>query len=233
MIRAQFICLAHSKKYSNHCVAGIRLDTGEWIRPISKEKHGELTQSQLKLADGGEPQNFDVIAACLSAHTPVKNQPENWRIENSPWRLVSRPAPVERAKVLKKALFRQTVLFGNTTDRVAYRVFENAPAKESLVLVKPAHPRWIVKRTLTWKKQLRVCFGLNSVNYDLAVTDIPYDDKSKELELGEYSSDQLGIHNENTVYFTISLGEPFENGYCFKLVAAVLQLPNGWPSLDQ
>ncbi len=165
-MQAQFICLAHSKKYSNRCVAGVRLDTGEWIRPISNEKHGELTQAQLKFADGGEPQNFDVISACLELHTPVKNQPENWRVGNSPWKLVSRPAPVERAAILKKALWRDSVLFGNTTDRVAYSVFETAPAKESLVLAKPARPRWTVKRTQTWKRQMRVSFALGPVNYD-------------------------------------------------------------------
>lgn len=232
MPQVQFICLAHSKKYSQRCVAGVRIDTAEWIRPVSREKHGELTPLQLKLADGGEPHNFDLISAWLGEHVPVKNQPENWRIQNSPWRLVCRPASVEHAAVLKKVLFRGSILFGNTTDRAAFHVFEAAPAKESLVLAKPAHPRWIVKRTLTWKKQLRVSFGLGSVTYDLAVTDIPYDDKLKELELGEYSSEQLGIPNENTIYFTISLGEPLDNGFCFKLVAAVLQLPAGWPSLE-
>jgi len=230
--QVQFICLAHSKKYSERCVAGVRIDTAEWIRPISREKHGELTPAQLKLADGGEPRNFDVISAWLGERVPVKNQPENWRIQNSPWRLVCRPAPVEHATILKKALFRGSVLFGNTVDRVSYRVFETDPAKESLVLAKPVHPRWTVKRTLTWKKQLRVSFALGSSTYDLAVTDIPYDDKLKELELGEYSSEELGIQDDNAIYFTISLGEPLDNGYCFKLVAAVLQLPNGWPSLE-
>jgi hypothetical protein len=32
------------------------------------------------------------------------------------------------------------------------------------------------------------------------------------LPLGEYSSAQLGIQNENELYFTISLGEPLDNG---------------------
>jgi len=71
------------------------------------------------------------------------------------------------------------------------------------------------------------------VTYDLAVTDIPYDDKLKDLELGECSSEQLGIQDEDSIYFTISLGEPFENGNCFKLVAAVLRLPRGWPALSE
>jgi putative nucleic acid modification protein with dual OB domain len=230
--QVQFICLAHSKKYSKRCVAGVRLDTSEWIRPISKEIHGELTPTQVRLAEGGEPQNFDIISAWLGERAPVKNQPENWRIQNSPWRLICRPAPSEHAATLKKALFRGPVLFGNTADRVPFKEFETAPAKESLVLAKPAHPHWTVRRTLTWKKQLRVSFGLGPVTYDLAVTDIPYDDKLKELELGDYSSQQLGIPNDNAIYFTISLGEPFEGGHCYKLVAAVLQLPNGWPSLE-
>lgn len=232
MPQVQFICLAHSKKYSKRCVAGVRLDTGEWIRPISKEEHGALTPAQLQLADGGEPRKFDVISAWLGDHVPVKNQPENWRIQNSPWRLMCRPSPVEHAAILRKALFRGSVLFGNTSDRVDYKDFDSAPAKESLVLAKPSHPRWIVKRTQTWKKQMRVHFALGPAAYDLSVTDIPYDDKLKELELGEYSSEQLGIRSEDDMYFTISLGEPFDRGFCYKLVAAVLQLPNGWPSLE-
>jgi hypothetical protein len=229
--QVQFICLAHSKKYSERCVAGVRLDTGEWIRPISKEEHGELSFSDIRLSSGGAPQNFDIISAILDKHLPVKNQPENWRIQKSPWRLVCRPLPKEHVGLLRQTLFRGSILFGNTSDRVAFAEFETAPAKESLLLAKPVHPRWIVKRTLTWKKQLRVHFHLDSVPYDLVVTDIPYDDMLKDLSLGEYSSAQLGIRDENALYFTISLGEPFNN-YCYKLVAAVLQLPKGWPSLE-
>jgi hypothetical protein len=185
MPKVDFICLAHSKKYSERCVAGIRVDTAEWIRPVSREKHGELTPAQLRLAEGGEPHHFDILSAWLAEHVPARNQPENWRIQNSPWRLVRRPAPIECAALLQKSLFRGSVLFGNTTDRVHFRTFEAWPARESLVLAKPARPRWIVKRTLTWKKQMRVRFELGSHTYDLAVTDIPYDEKLKELELGE------------------------------------------------
>ncbi len=224
--------MAHSKKYSQRCVAGVRLDTGEWIRPISKEVHGELPPRQVHFPNGGDMKNFDVVSACLEAHCPVKKQPENWRIQCSPWSLVCRPCPKEHAPLLKKVLYRGCVLFGNTLDRVAYREFDGAPAKASLLLAKPVHPRWIAKRTPGWKKQLRVRFHLDAVPYDLAVTDIPYDDMLKDLPLGEYSSAQLGIQNENELYFTISLGEPLDNGYCFKLVAAVLQPPDGWPSLE-
>jgi hypothetical protein len=52
------------------------------------------------------------------------------------------------------------------------------------------------------------------------------------LELGEYSSEQLVILDESRLYFTVSLGEPLDNGYCVKPVAVVLELPTGWPPLD-
>lgn len=228
----QFVCLAHSKKYGKYCVAGLRCDTGEWIRPISKEKHGELSFSDVRLTSGDAPHTFDIIALILDKHLPIKNQPENWSIQNSPWRLICRPAPVEQVALLRKALFPGPALFGNTSDRVSYALFDKTPALESLVLVKPRNPRWIVKRKPNWDKQMRVRFFLGQALYNLAVTDIPYDDMLRTLEPGEYSSVQLGIKNEDKLYFTISLGEPFENGYCFKLVAAVLQLPNGWPALE-
>ena len=228
----QFICLAHSKKYSERCVAGLLLDSGAWIRPISRKKHGELPPAQMLLTNNTELRNFDIVGAMLAEHAPMKNQPENWRIQPSPWNLISRPAPAEQAALLRKALFHGPALFGNTLDRVAIQVFERTPATESLVLTKPESPRWTVRRTVTWKKQMRVKFLLGSVIYDLAVTDIPYDDKLKDMDLGEYSSEQLGIRNESSLYFTISLGEPLDNGWCYKLVAAVLQLPTGWPSLQ-
>jgi hypothetical protein len=232
MVRATFVCLANSKKFSERCIAGVRVDTREWIRPISREKHGELTLAQIRLSNGGDPQIFDLVRASLSDHVPVRNQPENWRIERLPWELLSRPAEKEHAKVLRSVLFRDPVLFGNTSDRVAFRTFDAAPAKESLVLVRPQRPSWEVIRTPTWKKQLRTRFNLATIAYNLAVTDIRYEQKLNSLALGEYSSKQLGILDEGRLYFTVSLGEPLDNGYCFKLVAAVLELPNDWPLLD-
>jgi hypothetical protein len=49
------------------------------------------------------------------------------------------------------------------------------------------------------------------------------------LVRGDYSSEQLVILDESRLYFTVSLGEPLDNGYCFKPAAVVLELPTGWP----
>jgi len=201
---------------------------------MSREKHGELTLSQMKLTNGGDPQLFDLVRASLAEHVPVKNQPENWRIQKSPWELVSRPAPSEYAELLQAVLFRGTVLLGNTSDRVAFKIFDTASAKESLVLVRPQRVPWLVIRTLTWKRQLRANFCLAAASYSLAVTDIRYEQKVNSLELGEYSSEQLGILDESRLYFTVSLGEPLDNG----IASSLLQLfwscqPAGLRSIEK
>jgi hypothetical protein len=74
-------------------------------------------------------------------------------------------------------LSRHAVLFGNSSNRVAFRTFVTAPAKESLVLVNPQRLRWLVIRTLTWKEQLRAKFCLPATSYSLAITDIRYEEK--------------------------------------------------------
>jgi hypothetical protein len=74
-------CLANSKKLSERCITGVRVDTGDWIRPIRREKHGELTLSQIGLTNSGDPQLFDFVRASLAEHVPAQNQRENRRIQ--------------------------------------------------------------------------------------------------------------------------------------------------------
>lgn len=33
------ICLANFKKLNEHCVAGINLDTGKWVRPVCDRQY--------------------------------------------------------------------------------------------------------------------------------------------------------------------------------------------------
>jgi hypothetical protein len=74
-------CLANSKKLSERCTAGVRVDTGDWIRPKRREKHGELTLSQIDLANGGDPQLLDLLRVSPAEHVSVQNRRENKRIQ--------------------------------------------------------------------------------------------------------------------------------------------------------
>jgi len=221
------ICLANSRKLSARCIAGLRTDTGEWVRPVSQAEHGELTYPQRSLGADGEPQNFDVIRVGFAKATPIPSQPENWLVDGTTWKLVDRPAPSSLYNVVRDALYLNDHLFGSLSDRIDALTFSSQPAKESLALVKPGNLRWLVD-SFWAKKKARVLFRVGNADYNLALTDPPFENGLKKLELGYHRSKELGIPDENRILFTISLGEAFE-GYCYKLVAAVLTLPAAWP----
>lgn len=63
----------------------------------------------------------------------------------------------------------------------------------------------------------RGSFRYNGVDYQLKITDVGAEGKSRDMGLayGEYTVRKLR-------YLTISLGEPFE-GYCYKLIASIIK----------
>jgi len=222
------ICLANSYKLNYRCVAGLRVDGGGWVRPVSAKEHGELEYSQYRLPDHSEPHLLDVIRVGLSHPQPLPHQPENWIMDSSAWSLVERPAAADRARIVAAAVFRGSLLFGNKGRSVPYAQFRGHPARESLVLVKPAGIRWRTEfNTYLLRNMPRVLFQLGDVPYDLPLTDPAYAGPLQRRDEGDYRSCDLSIPEEGAVLFTISLGEPLD-GICYKLVAAVVVIPPAW-----
>jgi hypothetical protein len=213
------------------CVAGIQPDTGEWIRPVSNSGDGELGLWQIKLSNDGDPLKFDLIRMGVSKPVPSNSQPENWLIDGTPWMLIDRPTSNQHRELLRTRLFRGDELFGSTSDCVSAASFLATPGEGSLALIKPGRPLWSTGTSMRGRKQLRVSFQLVSTRYDLVVTDPAFENRARDLNLASARSSELGISNEDALLFTISLGEAFL-GNCYKLVAAVLELPNGWVSID-
>jgi hypothetical protein len=222
------ICLANSYKWRNRCLAGLRVDGGGWIRPVSDKEHGELEYSQYRLADHSEPHLLDVVRVGLSRRQPLPHQPENWLTDHSAWRLLERPASTDRALVVAAAVRREPLLFGNTGRWVPEAQFRGRPARESLVLVEPAGIRWRTEfNTYELRNMPRVLFQLGGISHDLPLTDPAYAGPLQRREEGDYGSADLGIPEDSTILFTISLGDPLD-GICYKLIAAVVVIPGAW-----
>jgi hypothetical protein len=222
------ICLANSYKWHNRCLAGLRADGGGWVRPVSDKQHGELAYSQYRLPDHSEPHLLDVIRVGLSRPEPLPHQPENWLVDNSEWKLLERPASANRARAVAAAVYRGPLLFGNTGRSLPYAQFLTRPARESLVLVQPAGIRWHTEfNTYELRNTPRVLFRLGDVPYDLPLTDPAHAGPLQRRDEGNYSSSDLGIPEDGTILFTISLGDPLD-GVCYKLVAAVVIVPPAW-----
>ena len=226
MPSVDFICLANSYKLGGRCIAGIRVDNGTWIRPVSDKEHGVLDARDFRLQDGSQPKIFDVIRVGLSEAKPLPYQPENWRMDGSAWRLLERPASIEHAAIVAKSISRTRILFGEYEPWIPHAHFQARPARESLVLVQPEDVRWRTQDRNT----TRVCLYLDDLPHDLPLTDPIYVAILKSRVTGTHVSSELGIPKDRKILFTISLGEPYE-GKCYKLAAAVVIVPPDWNAL--
>ncbi|NPV81692.1 MAG: hypothetical protein HPY52_15765 [Firmicutes bacterium] len=225
MEATEIVCLANSRKLNGRCVAGLRTDGRGWVRPVSDRLDGALLPHEYRLNDGSGTGVLDIVKLNLLTRCPRPHQPENW-LTNS-WRLVRRPASKGIIPLLRSNLVNGPELLGNTFDRVPAASFSSTPAPSSLALVEPKNLQLYITLNVRNRKQPRAIFELSRVRYNLAITDPFWEERLGVLSTGLYQPTAIGLQPHDKILLTISLGEPFE-GYCYKLVAAIIVLPQSW-----
>lgn len=211
MPKVDMLCLANSWKSGGRCVAGIRVDDGSWIRPVSETQDGELSADQCTLDIGRQVKPLDVVRVYVREADPRPHQPENWRVTDRQWRLRHQLSLRDAKGTLKRALDKhKSGIFGTFTDRVSSTDGVSSSAigiKSSLTLVKATAPefQWGSK-----PRQKRAVFRHGGAIYDLVMT----------FE----GAPRVG-QSQSKWYFTISLGEPF-HGSCYKLIAGAIEVPS-------
>ena len=140
------ICLANSHKHGGRCVAGLRLDGGGWVRPVSTEPEGVLQTWHYTLASGGEAALLDVLRMRLTTARPDPHHPENCRMDYGLWSLIIRPLPPEAREVLWQSLAPGPDLLGDREDKIAYAALVKRPAASSLALVHPESLSWEIRQ---------------------------------------------------------------------------------------
>ena len=219
------LCLANSNKRSGSCIAGLRLDGGGWIRPVAaRTRHGELYPAHYILQDGSCPQLFDRIRISFRERRVSAHQPENWLISDRSWELVSRGLFPEFAPLLQSNLSNGSTLFGDTTHKIPFDRFRTEPALSSLCLIWPGNLRWRIEKHPYNAHKAIAQFQLAGKWYRLPVTDPARLNMFRSLPPGEYPVTACGIAPEIEVLLTVSVSEPWEDGYCYKLVAGILPL---------
>ena len=211
MTKVDMLCLANSWKSGGRCVAGLRLDDGSWIRPVSDAEDGELTLRQCTLDNGRQAKPLDVVRVYLKEASPRPHQPENWRVTARQWRFRGHMSLRDATRILKQASeVHESGIFGNGTDRVSWRDISSQSGggmESSLTLVKTTAPEFQWGRK--WG-QKRAVFDHGGTTYDLAMT---FED-----------SPSVGQSHAKW-YFTVSLGELF-HGNCYKLIAGAIEVPS-------
>jgi hypothetical protein len=102
--RARILCLANSWKRSAHCVAGIDLATGRWVRPVTDTADGGVPEHIRKLRKR-EPALLDILDIPLAADGPDFGfECENRLILPGRWYLDGRAQPAEVLRYVARGL---------------------------------------------------------------------------------------------------------------------------------
>jgi hypothetical protein len=216
-----FACLANSRKHNGRCIAGITV-AGKWIRPVSSDPDGTLYPQQYTLSDGSEPSVLDVIRL-EAAPSPEPHQPENWRISGAQWQRLGRLSRQQGKLWLHQTASLGPHILGSLLSSVSYDYLVEHPMQSSLCLVEPGRILWHITTSYRGNRQARAIFRLRNAEYNLPISDPSWTDHLRNLGFGSYQDHEVGIPADRSTFLTVSLTEPFQ-GYCYKLIAAVIVL---------
>ncbi len=207
----EIICLASSKKIGGKCVAGKTVDTKEWIRPVSAE--GKLTNELIKYPNGKLPELLDIMRVHYKKLQPTAYQPENILISEEKWEFLDKWPENKLNSLCDKP--KEIFINQDRRDRISVGFFEKNKLESSLLLLKPKTIE-LCRIDYGNKKKLRAKFMYSELEYDLGVTD--------PIFLEEYSGKKEGSYKlePKDIYLCISLAAPYQDGYCYKLVASVI-----------
>jgi hypothetical protein len=175
--------------------------------------------------DGRDIRPLDVVRFEHGGSTGDPTQPENVEVEIAPWGMVGRIDPGRAYGELEPVLAPGPSLLGNrgaaVVEATALRGVES-----SLALVEPTATEFVLEppREGSSRSRPRAVFYLDSRRYDLALTDYLVRPRLMQMEHGRYELSDLGFDSDDEVLLTVSLAEA-RDGWCTKLVAAVLLLP--------
>lgn len=179
MRQIPFLCLANSAREGGHCVAGIDLETHQWIRPVGRVG-GRLSYHDVTIeGTRNQIRPFDTVLLTVGEATPEIGQPEN-----SPSVIDIRmfrplPAAMRQPRIdLKKFLHSGPSLFemtGVKNDRVSHAQLKRNGPTNSLALLLLEDPEFLSEPG--GRSRIKIPYG--SKVHSLIVTDPTFRDREK------------------------------------------------------
>lgn len=214
------VCLANSFKSNGSCIAGKELVEGAhggWIRPVSNRTSAELSTSECAYEGGGSPKLLDIADIPLLRAEPRNHQLENHVINaDRRWRRRGKFSWNDLDLLCDQP---ETVWINSDSTKTGrYNCMcpeEAATLDGSLLLIKQRKFTVTVERKFPYGKlACRGKFNYNGVRYNFSLTD--------PIACVAFENRGEGEYNVENVYLCLSLTEPFKDGRCHKLVAAVI-----------
>jgi len=214
-MKKDILLLAKSKKYNGYCVAGIDIDSGEWLR-LKVRGRDSVPKLMFRYNNSNEPKLLDTICVdVVQEHVGEEYHPED----------VLMSGAIEHKKVNNVSLLYDRVkadyeihdtIYYNRSGCIMDEMVSRIPKEDrySLIIVEPTVIKFYVLHT----GKLCVTFSYKGKVYgDIRVTDERILAQFSRLKYG----DEAVIYSR-PCYFVISLGELF-NGYHYKLLASVIE----------
>jgi len=238
MMKKTFAILANSVRKGCRCIAGRELlqpagqsSWGPWIRPVSQQGEGEISDQESACSDGTQPAVLDVVEVSLAAKQAHPYQPENYLLAlSSPWRKLGVLDP-ERLPALEEQPAHLWFQRGERrTDRIhSSRARHSLLPFQTLYLIRPASLRFRI-----WEandeyhdhphKHRRAIFIYNGVEYDLPITDPTMDARYfRPFPALEQPARVILPKNPQRCRIVASLAAPFKDGYHYKVAATILE----------
>ena len=210
------IILASSYKHGGICLAGKRAD-GRWVRPVPADQEYGWREHLLKQRLGHLPAACERIAVPALAPAPQGHQPENCLVGNGNWSSEGASTAQDLLALTDdEALWNTGEHSGSgINDRISLHTALRE-ARSSLRLVRPEGLRFVSSVSYDGRLKLRARFSLQGFNYLLCVTDAA----ALKYWLPKLAN---GHDGRTEALLCISLSLPL-NGYCYKLVAGVIEL---------
>jgi hypothetical protein len=232
MRELRFLCLAVSRRDGGNCIAGIDLDSGQWIRPINSKSSGAFSDDELIVLEPGTGRRrflapLDVLLLELKKFAPTHAQPENWEITapsyESPYSVLMRFDQRACVDKLQTYLDGADRLLQTNGDSVRESDVKIRPLSHSLSLIRPCELNWkVVESRYAGRFQVRADFRLGQSPYSLVVTDPNWEAKIRKIGLGRFPHSKVSGQTSDEVFLTISLAAVPLHGYHYKLVAGVM-----------
>lgn len=213
----KLVILAESAKYNNFCVAGVEVDSGKWIRPISErvELEEAIPLEDLKYPDGSRVELLDVVEIKFSdrsANNPI--QPENFFYNQKYyWQKVGRMTLQEL--IDKRGYDLRDKIFYNDERSIFGADVEKISARESLLLL-PVENLFIAVEEVEDHKKFFADFEYRGKKYfRFSVGDIAVRKKFETNGAGKY-------FHKSSASVVFSLTNPFHANYqCYKMLAQI------------
>lgn len=218
-MKAEFLCLANSRREGERCVAGLVPGRG-WVRPVPDQAGSAVPTSGVRHFG-----LLDLVDVDLGHPAPIAGQQENVLLGPGGFSVAREHNPARlRGDVDALIEERPSLLELGSPTSIPFAEVQSGVIGQSLTLVEPASVEWRVETNSRGQPSVRCQFDLGWRRFRLPVTDPDVEARFQGMGLGAYDRSAAGIPDDHRLLLTVSLGGPFE-GFCYKLVAAAIALP--------